>query len=261
MIDPSPSRRSAISLPPKLNNIPVQDFESEYELLEQIGTGSYGEVFKARIKRTAQIVAIKIITLEPGEEIFDVLNEINFLRECSHSNIVSYMGCFMKTGSLKGQKCVWISMEYCGGGSVEAIYRSLKAPLSEKQIACIIRECLKGLAFLESCSKIHRDIKCGNILLTEDGDIKLADFGVATQLTRTFAKRNTFIGTPYWMAPEVITSELKGTLYDNKADVWSLGITAIEMAECGPPMFDMHPMRCLYLVPIVDPPKLKNAHW
>ncbi|KAJ3312761.1 hypothetical protein HDV04_002725 [Boothiomyces sp. JEL0838] len=199
-----------------------QDPETLYELLEHIGTGSYGEVFKARSIEKGNNVAVKIIKLEPGEELDEVLNEVNFLRDCNHPNIVSYIGCFIKKGVVRGQKIVW------------------------------------GLEFLHSRSKIHRDIKCGNILMNDQGEIKLADFGVSTQLTRTFSKRNTFIGTPYWMAPEVITSEQQGTSYDHKADIWSLGISAIEMAESTPPMFDTHPMRVLFMIPKLDPPQLKE---
>ncbi|KAJ3274129.1 hypothetical protein HDV01_003412 [Terramyces sp. JEL0728] len=235
-----------------------QDPETLFELLEHIGTGSYGEVFKARSIEKGNSVAVKIIKLEPGEELDEVLNEVNFLRDCNHPNIVSYIGCYIKKGTVRGQKIVWIVMEYCGGGSVEAAGKNLKASLLESEIKCIIRECLVGLEFLHSRSKIHRDIKCGNILMNDQGEIKLADFGVSTQLTRTFSKRNTFIGTPYWMAPEVITSEQHGTSYDHKADIWSLGISAIEMAESTPPMFDTHPMRVLFMIPKLDPPQLKE---
>ncbi|KAJ3293462.1 hypothetical protein HK104_004433 [Borealophlyctis nickersoniae] len=239
-----------------------EDPDSLFELMEHIGTGSYGEVFKARSLSTQDLMAIKIIKLEAGEELDEVLNEVNFLSECSHRNVVSYIGCYMKKGTVKGQKHVWIVMEFCGGGSVEAAYKGLRGPLLETEISAIIRESLLGLSFLHSCSKIHRDIKCGNILMTETGEIKIADFGVSTQLTRTFSKRHTFIGTPYWMAPEVITSEQQGTAYDYKADIWSLGITAMEMAECSPPMFDMHPMRVLFMIPKLDPPTLKDkAKW
>lgn len=149
-------------------------------------------------------------------------------------------------------------MEFCGGGSCEGLYKALKSNLSEKEISIIVRETLQGLAFLHSCNKLHRDIKAGNILLTDNGGIKLADFGVSTQLTKTFSKRNTFIGTPYWMAPEVITAEQQNSSYDCKADIWSLGITAIEIAECSPPMFDMHPMRVLFTIPKAPSPTLKE---
>ncbi|KAJ3070091.1 Mitogen-activated protein kinase kinase kinase kinase 3 [Podochytrium sp. JEL0797] len=235
--------------------------DSVFELLDRIGFGSYGEVFKARIKTTNTFAAIKIIHLEPGEDLSPVLREVNFLRDCAHAKIVSYFGCFLKRGAVRGQKQIWIAMEFCGGGSVEGCYKNLRGPLTESEIAHVIRECLVGLSFLHSCQKIHRDIKCANILLTEDGQVKLADFGVSTQLTETLTKRKTFIGTPYWMAPEVITSEDQGTRYDSKADIWSLGITAIEMAECKPPMFEMHPLRVLFLIHKLDPPVLQSAHW
>ena len=237
------------------------DPEKHYELLQMIGSGSYGEVAKARRKIDGMIVAVKLVKLEPGEDLDEVLNEVNFLRDCQHPNIVGYFGCYMKKGAVKGQKIVWICMEFCGGGSVESAYKSTKIPLLEPEIQVIIRESLLGLAFLHDCQKLHRDIKCGNILLTEDGQVKLADFGVSTQLTRTLAKRNTFIGTPYWMAPEVITSEQQGTFYDHKSDIWSLAITSIEMAECAPPMFDMHPMRVLFMIPKMDAPTLKPGKW
>ncbi|KAI9146495.1 kinase-like domain-containing protein [Paraphysoderma sedebokerense] len=237
------------------------DPETIFELLEIIGTGSYGEVYKARVISTGALAAVKLVKLEPGEDLEEVLNEVNFLKSCSHPNVVSYFGCYMKKGAVRGVKTIWIAMEFCGGGSVEAAYKGLRVPLSEKEIQVVVRECLRGLAFLHSCSKIHRDIKCGNILLTEAGEVKLADFGVSTQISRTFSKRNTFIGTPYWMAPEVITSEQSGTTYDYKADIWSLGITAIEMAECSPPMFDMHPMRVLFMIPKLPPPTLRDKKW
>eukprot|EP00158_Paraphelidium_tribonemae_P006903 Partr_v1_DN28027_c0_g2_i3_m57238 putative mitogen-activated protein kinase kinase kinase kinase len=242
--------------------ITKQDPEKLFQIVEMVGTGSYGEVFKARSVATGELVALKIIKMEPGEDLDEVLNEVNFLQSCSHHNIVSYGGCYLKkSAGLKGGKQIWIAMEYCGGGSVESIYKALRTPLLEKEIAVIIRESLAGLAFLHSVRKLHRDIKSGNILLTEMGAVKLADFGVSTQLTKTFSKRNTFIGTPYWMAPEVITAEQQNTSYDYKADVWSLGITTVEMAECSPPMFDMHPMRVLFMIPKSPPPTLKDPQW
>ncbi|KAG4091952.1 kinase-like protein [Neocallimastix lanati (nom. inval.)] len=240
-----------------LRNTPNQEFE----ILDHVGTGSYGKVFKARIVKTNELVAIKVIRLEAGEDLSDILNEINFLRSCEHQNIVSYKGCYMRKGNVKGQNFIWIVMEYCGGGSIESGYKLLHQHLEEPEIASVIKECLLGLKFLHSCNKMHRDIKCGNILLNDDGIVKLADFGVSTQLSKTFCKRNTFIGTPYWMAPEVITSEQRGTEYDFKADIWSLGITALEMANCHPPMFDIHPMRVLFMIPNLPPPTLENGSW
>ena len=236
-------------------NIAKDDPDKLYQVVELVGSGSYGEVFKARHLTSGDIVALKIIKLEPGEDLDEVLNEVIFLQSCAHKNIVSYAGCYMKK-SLKGSKQIYIAMEFCGGGSCEAIYKALRTPLEEREIAVIIRESLMGLAFLHSMGKMHRDIKAGNILLTENGGVKLADFGVSTQLTKTFSKRNTFIGTPYWMAPEVISAEQQNSFYDVKADVWSLGITAIEMAECCPPMFDMHPMRVLFMIPKSQAPVL-----
>ncbi|KAI9218963.1 kinase-like domain-containing protein [Blastocladiella britannica] len=237
------------------------DPDTIFEILEIIGSGSYGEVYKAKVKVTGVLAAVKLVKLEPGEDLDEVLNEVNFLKSCSHANIVSYLGCYMKKGSVRGMKTIWIAMEHCGGGSVEAAYKNLRSHLSQTEIAVIVHEALAGLQFLHHYGKLHRDIKCGNILLAEDGQVKLADFGVSTQITKTFSKRHTFIGTPYWMAPEVITSEQQGTSYDHKADIWSLGITAVEMAEQGPPMFDMHPMRVLFTIPKAPPPTLKDAAW
>lgn len=215
-------------------------------------------LYQARSTASGEIVAVKIIKLEPDEEFDEVLNEIEFMQSCSHRNIISYLGSYLKHDRIRGTNQIWIAMEYCGGGSVESIYKAMKSPLNELEISVIIRDTLQGLDFLHSKLKMHRDIKAGNILITDMGAIKLADFGVATQLTKTFSKRNTFIGTPYWMAPEVITAEQRDGDYDIKADIWSLGITCIEMAECLPPMFDLHPMRVLFMIPKSNPPILKD---
>lgn len=149
-------------------------------------------------------------------------------------------------------------MEYCGGGSLQDIYH-VTGPLSELQIAYVCRETLQGLAYLHTKGKMHRDIKGANILLTDHGDVKLADFGVAAKITATIAKRKSFIGTPYWMAPEVAAVEKNGG-YNQLCDIWAVGITAIELGELQPPMFDLHPMRALFLMSKSNfqPPKLKD---
>jgi serine/threonine protein kinase len=174
--------------------------EDLFELLEQLGKGSYGAVYKARHRPSGTIVAVKVIPLsgEDEEGLEDIRREIAVLQECVHPNVVRYFGSFM------GNEYLWIVMEHCGGGSVRDILSASNRPLREAQIAYLCGETLKGLVYLHSIFKVHRDIKCSNILLTESGGVKLADFGVAAQLTRTMSKRNTFIGTPHWMAPEVI---------------------------------------------------------
>ncbi|XP_075692373.1 mitogen-activated protein kinase kinase kinase kinase 1 [Rhinoderma darwinii] len=174
------------------------------------------------------------------------------LKSCAHKNIVTYYGSYMRANKL------WICMEFCGGGSLQDIYQVTGA-LSELQVAYVCRETLQGLSYLHNQGKIHRDIKGANILLNDKGDVKLADFGISAQLTATFARRNSFIGTPYWMAPEVAAVELKGG-YTELCDVWSLGITAIEITELQPPMFHVHPLRVLFLMSKsgYQPPKLKD---
>ncbi|KAI9008376.1 kinase-like domain-containing protein, partial [Gaertneriomyces semiglobifer] len=240
---------------PLLSLTQKTDPSTLFSLLHPIGSGSYGEVWKALATTdSGQIVAMKIIKLEANEDMDDVLNEVLFLSECDHKNVVRYFGCWLKNIKPKRGKEVWIGMEYCGGGSVEGCYKGLKSPLPEPSIRIILFSALHGLRFLHSLNKMHRDIKCGNILLTESGEVKLADFGVSTQLTRTFSKRHTFIGTPYWMAPEVITADQMGEGGGGgggggTADIWSLGISALELTDLSPPNFDLHPMRVLFTIP------------
>ncbi|XP_055704960.1 mitogen-activated protein kinase kinase kinase kinase 3 isoform X5 [Phlebotomus papatasi] len=226
--------------------------QNEYELIQKIGSGTYGDVYKAKRLQSNDLAAIKVIKLEPGDDIQIIQQEIIMMRDCRHPNIIAYYGSYLRRDKL------WICMEYCGGGSLQDIYQ-VTGPLTEQQIAYMCRETLKGLAYLHSRGKMHRDIKGANILLTESGDVKLADFGVSAQITATINKRRSFIGTPYWMAPEVAAVERKGG-YNQLCDIWACGITAIELAELQPPMFDLHPMRALFLMSKsgFKPPTLKE---
>ncbi|XP_065056464.1 misshapen-like kinase 1 isoform X1 [Rhopilema esculentum] len=231
-----------------------------FDLVEVVGNGTYGQVYKGRHKRTGQLAAIKIMSVTEDEE-EEIKLEINVLRKYSnHLNIARYYGAFIKK-MMEGQDDqLWLVMEFCGAGSVTDLVKATKTKsVKEDWIAYICREVLTGVQHLHQNHVIHRDIKGQNILLTENAEVKLVDFGVSAQLDRTVGRRNTFIGTPYWMAPEVIVcDEQPDATYDNRCDMWSVGITAIEMAESQPPLCDMHPMRALFLIPRSDPPKLRS---
>ncbi|KAL1563740.1 non-specific serine/threonine protein kinase [Salvia divinorum] len=220
---------------------------SRFSDLEHIGRGSFGDVYKGYDKELKRDVAIKAIDLEESEgEIEDIQKEIAVLSECRSLYITEYYCSYLH------QTKLWIVMEYMAGGSVADLIQP-NQPLDEVSIAWILRDLLHAIEYLHSEGKIHRDIKAANVLLTESGDVKVADFGVSAQLTRTISRRKTFVGTPFWMAPEVIQNS-EG--YNEKADIWSLGITAIEMAKDEPPLADLHPMRVLFIIPRENPPQL-----
>uniref|UniRef100_A0A8C5FNW7 non-specific serine/threonine protein kinase n=1 Tax=Gadus morhua TaxID=8049 RepID=A0A8C5FNW7_GADMO len=218
---------------------------------------------QGRHVKTGQLAAIKVMDVTEEEE-EEIKAEINMLKKYSHHrNIATYYGAFVKKSPPGHDDQLWLVMEFCGAGSVTDLVKNTKgSSLKEDWIAYICREILRGLAHLHAHKVIHRDIKGQNVLLTENAEVKLVDFGVSAQLDRTVGRRNTFIGTPYWMAPEVIAcDENPDSTYDYRSDIWSLGITAIEMAEGAPPLCDMHPMRALFLIPRNPPPKLKSKKW
>lgn len=224
----------------------LQPPEKVFDIMYKLGEGSYGSVYKALHKESSSIVAIKLVPVE--SDLHEIIKEISIMQQCDSPYVVRYYGSYFK------QYDLWICMEYCGAGSVSDIMRLRKKTLTEEEIATILSDTLKGLVYLHLRRKIHRDIKAANILLNTEGYAKLADFGVAGQLTDTMAKRNTVIGTPFWMAPEVI--EEIG--YDCVADIWSLGITALEMAEGKPPYGEIHPMRAIFMIPQKPPPSFRE---
>lgn len=220
--------------------------------LHEIGHGSFGAVYFATNAHTNEVVAIKKMSYsgkQAHEKWQDILKEVKFLQQLRHPNTIEYKGCYLK------EHTAWLVMEYCLG-SASDLLEVHKKPLQEMEIAAITHGALQGLAYLHSHALIHRDIKAGNILLTEPGQVKLADFGSASMASPA----NSFVGTPYWMAPEVILAMDEGQ-YDGKVDIWSLGITCIEMAERKPPLFNMNAMSALYHIAQNDSPTLQSNEW
>ncbi|XP_008973115.1 myosin-IIIa isoform X3 [Pan paniscus] len=237
------------------------DPSDTWEITETIGKGTYGKVFKVLNKKNGQKAAVKI--LDPIHDIDEEIEaEYNILKALSdHPNVVRFYGIYFKKDKVNGDK-LWLVLELCNGGSVTDLVKGfLKRGerMSEPLIAYILHEALMGLQHLHNNKTIHRDVKGNNILLTTEGGVKLVDFGVSAQLTSTWHRRNTSVGTPFWMAPEVIACEQQlDTTYDARCDTWSLGITAIELGDGDPPLADLHPMRALFKIPRNPPPKLRQ---
>jgi len=219
--------------------------ESKFKKLKKLGKGSYGIVYKAENLETKQIVALKAIPLDGVEE-NDVQKEIDIMLKTTHPNIVKCYSYF------KTDNKIWIEMEYCSGGSLLDIMARCKKTLHEQEIKEVVKQALQALSYLHNQRRIHRDIKCGNLMLNDEGQLKLGDFGVSAQLNDTEGCRRTTIGSPYWMAPEMITQEDAG--YNEKVDIWSLGITIIEMAQGRPPLYDHLPLSALFRIPTGPPP-------
>ncbi|XP_029466171.1 STE20-like serine/threonine-protein kinase isoform X2 [Rhinatrema bivittatum] len=225
--------------------------EEYWEIVGELGDGAFGKVYKAQNKETGILAAAKVIDTKSEDELEDYMVEIDILASCDHPNIVKLLDAFYYENNL------WILIEFCAGGAVDAVMLELERPLTEPQIRVVCKQTLEALNYLHENKIIHRDLKAGNILFTLDGDIKLADFGVSAKNTKTLQRRDSFIGTPYWMAPEVVMCETsKDRPYDYKADVWSLGVTLIEMAQIEPPHHELNPMRVLLKIAKADPPTL-----
>ncbi|XP_010185055.1 PREDICTED: serine/threonine-protein kinase TAO1 isoform X3 [Mesitornis unicolor] len=249
---PSTSRAGSLKDPEIAELFFKEDPEKLFTDLREIGHGSFGAVYFARDVRTNEVVAIKKMSYsgkQSNEKWQDIIKEVKFLQRIKHPNSIEYKGCYLR------EHTAWLVMEYCLG-SASDLLEVHKKPLQEVEIAAITHGALQGLAYLHSHNMIHRDIKAGNILLTEPGQVKLADFGSAS----IASPANSFVGTPYWMAPEVILAMDEGQ-YDGKVDVWSLGITCIELAERKPPLFNMNAMSALYHIAQNESPTLQSNEW
>jgi serine/threonine protein kinase len=240
----------AMAKPPEGIEVLPDNPDELFTLIERVGAGGSGcTVFRAQNNVTKEIVGIKTVPLSITDaEIEDVRKEIQMLRHCDHPNVVMYRGTYWTPGML------WVCMEFCAGGSVEKLFDAGQT-ISEAGIAYVCHEVLLGLQYLHSHRIIHRDVKGSNVLVTESGGVKLADFGVSAQLLNTLSRRNSTVGTYYWMAPEAIT----GKDYDERADIWSLGITVIEMAQGKPPCSDLSPIAVMFHIPRAPPPTLRDS--
>jgi len=224
-----------------------KDIVEAFEFKEKLGQGGYGAVFKAQHKETGFTMAVKVLAISgPGRA--DLQKEIDVLKKCRCPNVLSYYGTILRDNE------IWILMDHCGVGSVKDLMKACVETLDEEQISMVTTQVLKGLAYLHAKGIVHMDVKAANILLTEEGAVKLADFGVSQQLQNASEQSDMLIGSPLWMAPEIILRNP----YNFKADTWSLGITLIEMAEGRPPNRGVKNIEGLAAIPRMPPPTLSN---
>eukprot|EP00043_Microstomoeca_roanoka_P028887 m.19947 g.19947 ORF g.19947 m.19947 type:complete len:300 (-) comp8780_c0_seq1:435-1334(-) len=235
----------------KLRGVKKENPINTWAIQEALGAGSYGKVTKVRNRSTGALAAAKVAPIQVQEELDNFATEIEILTSCQHKNITNFVDAFYNNNEL------WILIEICDAGSLSGYIDKAEKGLSEDLIQPIMHQMLKGIRFLHGCGVIHRDINASNTLLTSGGIVKLADFGVSAFNKQDGAKRSTFVGSPHWMAPEVIACEHdKKARYNSLCDVWSLGITAIELAQCQPPYHDLHPVKVLFKITAAPSPKL-----
>ncbi|KAK3870832.1 hypothetical protein Pcinc_023976 [Petrolisthes cinctipes] len=233
------------------HNVRLDNPDEFWDIIGELGDGAYGKVYKALHRETKQLAALKQVALEEEEDLENFMIEIDILSECKHDNVVELLEAYHYDGKL------WMYLEYCDGGAMDSVMADLYRPLTEPQIAYVCKYLVEALIYIHENKVIHRDLKAGNVLLTMEGGVKLADFGVSAKNKNTYDKRGTFIGTPYWLAPEVILCEtFIDAKYDYKADVWSLGISLIEFAQMDPPNHEISPVRVMLKIQKSDPPKL-----
>jgi len=248
MKKPPPRQKDVTTEFRKAAEMKTTDPSKVFKGLKKIGEGGNGSVYFAQRVETNEHVAIKVIQRDKDANMEAVQNEIALQKLCSgHPNTVGYFDTYLTQSEL------WVAMEYVPGGSLTTLL--LYAKLTELQVAYICREALQALAFLHNENRVHRDIKSDNFLLGLRGEVKLCDFGFAAQLTSEHSNRKSVVGTPYWMAPEII----KGQDYGVKVDMWSLGIMAIEMADGEPPWINEPPLKALFLI-VTRPPPTLNPH-
>lgn len=246
------NRQSMARRTKKAIHLKEEDYRIKYTDLKKLGAGASGTVYSAKQKKNGKSVALKIANVADAAVLQELTNEIALQSLSRHPNVVECLEAFKSTRD----QTVCIALELMKGGCLTDLV-SPTVPMTEPQMACVCKGMLMGLAFLHRQHRLHRDIKSDNVLVNFAGEVKLADFGFAINLTEEENKRTSVVGTPYWMAPELIRAQR----YDAKVDIWSLGITLIEMAEGEPPLLSEAPLRALLMITINPPPKLKAPQW